>query len=469
LRDGVTFHNGKPADADALVANWTFFKKSNTTSGAFGLIKDFHALPAEAGTKTPGPLKMVVNTDRPWTSLPEALATQIGVLAYPEWLESTDGRKPIGTGPFILSEWVQNNHLIVKRNRNYWGRDELGNQLPFLEQIVFRPVPQELDRANGFKADDFQITTLGEPATIAEFAESAKQGEIQIFDKVSGETQEAMIQLNGESPVFAYDREHPAPGDGLEARQALAYATDKQALVDALYGGAFEVSNGPYLPSSRWYTDVRSIYPQYDLTKARELAAKVKARMKGRFEFTVLNQANNPAMADAVQKLQAQWEEAGIYAKIVSLDAETIAIAALLGRSGDPTAPYDAAFWYQFDAPTPTGDSVWWSPKNAEAVGDISLNFAHNRDERMEDVLNDALGTADPARYKADYDQIQRFLAEDVPYVWLFHTRRTIAAADNLVNVLSYTLPPDENGQRVKGIPLVQGFHPLSQVWIRQS
>ena len=60
------------------------------------------------------------------------------------------------------------------------------------------------------------------------------------------------------------------------------------------------------------------------------------------------------------------------------------------------------------------------------------------------------------------YRQVQDYLAEDIPYVWLYHTQISVVAAPSLVNVVNYTLP---TGQ--KGIELQGGSHPLYQVWRR--
>ena len=57
---------------------------------------------------------------------------------------------------------------------------------------------------------------------------------------------------------------------------------------------------------------------------------------------------------------------------------------------------------------------------------------------------------------------MQQYLAEDIPYVWLYHTQISIVAAPDLVNVVNYNLPTGQKGLEIQG-----GSHPLYQVWRR--
>ena len=85
-----------------------------------------------------------------------------------------------------------------------------------------------------------------------------------------------------------------------------------------------------------------------------------------------------------------------------------------------------------------------------------------NKDERIGAALDAARETPDKQREKELYGEVQQYLAEDIPYVWLYHTQISIVAAPDLVNVVNYSLPTGQKGLEIQG-----GSHPLYQVWRR--
>jgi ABC-type transport system substrate-binding protein len=433
LRPGITLHNGRKVDAEVVKANFEYLKSSVLTSSAFEPVESFD---------TNGELGVVVNMKRPWVNYPYSLATQIGVVADPDWLASGSQDNPIGTGPFVFAQWVPDSKLIVNRNPGYWQTDEQGTQLPYLDSVEFRPLPDNDSRSASLEAGGIDIMMMTDADQILRFKELAKDGEFQVFDDVSGETAEAFIQLNTMAPPF----------DDPDARRALALATDTETYVKVRTQGLNEPARGPFAPSSRWYAD--TTYPKYDKAAAEDLVEQVKARHGGTFTFRLLGGSDASSSA-SLQLLQAQWREVGIDAQIgLSEQAQLITDVAL--------GNYQATAWRQFDSPHPLGDSIWWHPNTAKPIGEIALNFARNKDERIGAALDQARETPDGATEAQLYRDVQQYLAEDIPYVWLYHTQISVIAAPSLVNVVNYTLP---TGQ--KGIELQGGSHPLYQVWRR--
>ena len=433
LRPNVSLHNGRPVDAATVKANFEFLKSSVLTSSAFEPVESFD---------TNGPLDVVVNMRRPWVNYPYSLATQIGVVGDPDWLASGANDAPIGTGPFVFEEWVPDSKLVVSKNPNYWQIDAQGTRLPYLDGIEFRPLPDNDSRSATLEAGGIDIMMTSESDQILKFKQLAADDEYQVFNDVSGETAEAFIQLNTMA----------APFDDPDARRALALATDTETYVEVRTSGLNEPARGPFAPSSRWYAETS--YPEYDKAAAEDLVEQVKANNGGSFTFR-LSGGSDASSSAGLQLLQAQWREVGIDAQInLSEQAQLITDVAL--------GNYQATAWRQFDSPHPLGDSIWWHPNTARPIGEIALNFARNRDDRIGAALDQARETSDLAQETRLYGDVQQYLAEDIPYVWLFHTQISVIAAPSLVNVVNYTLP---TGQ--KGIELQGGSHPLYQVWRR--
>lgn len=445
LRPGVKLHNGMPVTSEVVKRNQDAFKKAPTTSPPYDPIDSFD---------TDGDLRVVVRMKAPYASYPYSLATQIGVVSDPDWLEGKAGRpnEPVATGPFKYDVWIPDNKLVVTKNPDYWRTDDFGNRLPYLDEVEFRPIGEESSKDQSLRVGDIQIMQTTDPNQIKSFAELARQGEYQVFNNVSGETPEDFVQTNAMAP----------PLNDVDARRALAYATNKQQLADTLQNGLLEPANGPYARSSHWYTpDVERIYPQYDLDKAKALVDQVKAKNGGAFSFTFMYPANNHGTEAVVQLLEQQWIAAGMDVKLEPVQTIDMILNTLTGN-------YQTVLWSQFDSPDPIGDSVWWQPDNVRPIGELGLNFARNKDERIGKALEDARHTDNRDQQLRDYQEVQRLLAEDVPYIWLFHIQITIVARNNLVNVVNYTLPPNEKGERKKGLPIQQGYHQLAQVWIKK-
>ncbi|MEJ5255828.1 MAG: ABC transporter substrate-binding protein [Acidimicrobiales bacterium] len=435
LRPGVRLHNGRLVDASLVKENFDFLKSSVLTSSPFEPIESFEVRSS---------LEVLVRMKRPWVNYPYALTTQIGVVADPDWLRSGAKTNPVGTGAFVFKEWIPDSRLVVEKNPDYWRVDPSGNRYPYLDGIEFRPLADADARAASLEAGNIDIMQTATAGQLERFAELGEAGAYQVFNDVSGETTEVFVQLNTMAPPF----------DDLDARRALALATDPEEYVKTLYDGFYEVARGPFAPSSPWYTETD--YPHFDLGEARKLVAEVKARHGGSFSFKILGGGDASALS-SLQLLQQQWKRAGIEVQIEPIEQAQLITNVATGR-------YQATIWRQFDSPHPLGDSVWWHPNTAKPIPEIALNFARNRDERIGAALDEARETTDKARERELYQQVQRYLAEDIPYIWLFHAQISIVANNRVVNVVNYRLP---GGQ--KGIEVLAGSHPLWQVWLRAA
>jgi ABC-type transport system substrate-binding protein len=430
LRPGVTLSNGKPVTADTVVRDQEYLKKSTVVGGAFTFVKGYSA----EGSDT-----VVVDLTDPWANYPMSLATQLGVVSDPDWLTTNDSLHPVGTGPFMLDSWQIGNKLVVKKNPNYWQTDKDGARLPYLDSIEFRVMPDSTSRGNALRAKDIDVMESLDGNQIRSFQD---EDTFQIFSNSKGESSEMFIQLNTTS----------APLDDLNARRALAYATDKETITDQLTGGLDETADGPFGKSSPWYTDTD--YPQYDPTTAKSLVDEVKSAHGGKFAMT-LSAAPDQFTQQLAQMLQAQWSAVGIDVTIQTVEQAALIISVVTGK-------YQATTWLQFGNPNPSLDSVYWRPDLAVAPPTFSLNFTRLKDEEIGSALKAARATADPAVFKAQYAIVQKRLAADVPYVWLYHQQVALIASKRVTNLTKYTLPDGATG-----LDLSNGTHPLGQVWLQ--
>jgi peptide/nickel transport system substrate-binding protein len=428
VRSGVQFHNGDPLNADAVKANLDGHRKSPLTSPAIANITSVDKV---------DDLTVAVKTKTPWVAFPVYLTGQIGYVASPKTLADPAGsRNPIGTGPFKFKEWVPGNHFIATKNPNYWQKG-----LPYLDEIEFRPIVEVQSRASSLKAGTIDLLHTTDPDTIVDFRKDSK---VNIVDdaKSVGEHEETFFMLNTAKP----------PLDDVRVRRALAYATDRKKVIDTVYAGILPDATGPFDKNSPYYSD--SGYPNFDLQKAKDLIAQYE-KDKGKIANFELGTTNSAKNLQATQLVQDMWKQAGINTTIKQVEQSQYILNALIGN-------FAAYQWRQFGEPDPDGDVVWWSSLTAAPVGQLSLNFARNKDPLVDQALLKGRTSPADSDRKAAYQAIAKQFAEDVPYVWIGTTVWAVASKPKVQGITSWKLPDGSDGLD----SLLAGRFLMTHVWV---
>jgi peptide/nickel transport system substrate-binding protein len=218
-------------------------------------------------------------------------------------------------GPWKLEEWVKGTEIRLIPNENYWG------QQPHLESVVFRFVPDTAAEVEAIKSG--QVQAIYPQAQL----------ELEELTDLPGYEFSVIDSLNYEALWFNTDK----PGlDNVVVRQALAYATDRQAIVDALFkpvNPEIEPIDGFITPAnSKWYQDPFDVY-QHDLDKVAELMEGdgwtkgddgVWEKDGQRASFELNSTAGNARRERTGEILQAQWAEAGFELNLNFTEAGTL-------------------------------------------------------------------------------------------------------------------------------------------------
>jgi peptide/nickel transport system substrate-binding protein len=434
LREGITYSNGKPFTAESFVAAQRAEKASPVLAEVFDGVSDWQV----RDTRT-----FVTYAARPWTSFPEAMASQIGVAVDPDWLTGDDILHPVGTGPFVVDHWDINKEMVLKKNPRYWRKDEHGTQLPYLDEVTFRVIVDETARAEALRKGeiDLMMQTYATP-TVGDMLAEARKGTFQAFSDKRFETPEDYVLVNTAKPPF----------DNVDARRALAQALDLDDYVAKVTGGLDEPADNPWKTDSKWYTPVD--YPKYDPAEAKRLVEAVKARNGGQFTVTLLGNPSNESLR-IQQYVQDQWAKVGIEVKLESVPQQAKIIKMIQGD-------YQLALTQQFDNVNPGQDTVYWQDWH-KPLGALSLNFSRLSDEAITKLSLEGLGTSGDVQ-KQKWSAISKRLAELVPYVWLAHASRTVIAQPRLVNVVRTKAP---GGQTQ--LEFMQGSHSIAQIWIKRE
>lgn len=450
-RDGIEFSNGDPLTPRDIATHIKNVQLGPLTS--FGLttiiavgVVDEVAKPAfEAGEITQEEYdvqrrQVVVIMDEPWSAFPSTFVdTQLAYVAHPDY-ESGEIEEPIGTGPFVLDEFVVNDHATVVRNESYW-RDGL----PYLDEVEFRFLPDPEARDQALRAGDVDMINTEALDQIVELAsDESLQDDYQFAEDLS-DGDESTILLNTQT----------GPLHDLEVRRALQLATDRPALNDALYDGYYEVADTPFTTESPWYAD-----PGWPDADADAAAAAVEEWESENgplsIELTVLPTTDYIQLGQA---LQEQWENAGIDVSIESIDAPQAGTTLATGA-------FEAFIFVYYHGTDPDENYPFWdpNPESIGAPGAISLNFTRYTSPTMQDVMHGGRLTGDPEERAVLYAELWNDFAENVPQIWLFHVDWLVVADKDLHGLESVTTP---EGTPAKGS--FWGEINFTEVWRDQA
>ena len=216
-------------------------------------------------------------------------------LCGPEWDELSDEQKAdwhyaAGTGPFILTDYVNDNTMTMTKNPNYWATDDAGNQLPYLDEIQLVHMTDTATMLSSFIAGDLDILAANNMLLDADqetqLESSLTKNEDYYVASYVGDAPAVCLKL-GNNPVEALTN--------LEVREAMQYAIDLEAISEYQgysYGddiGEKSISYFRYgLPVSDvsgWDEDLIASYTTYDPDKAKEMLEE--AGYGDGFEFDV--------------------------------------------------------------------------------------------------------------------------------------------------------------------------------------
>lgn len=279
LREGVTFHDGTPLDADAVVASMTRYGES------FGL--NAQLLKQEVASMTAvDPRTVEITVAHEWPTFPYMLTNGPGMILAPAAYADPENFTPIGAGPFTFTSYSPSEKTVLSANEDYWDGRPL---LDTLEFVVLGP-----DRAayESLEAGDVDMALLSTAGVVDDAIESDKTG---------------MVNALGLTSNFWINAREGFPGEDQRVRQAIALAIDPETYLSRSADGSGNPSKLLLSPDSPWSPGTDEM--PTDAEKARELVEEAKADgFDGKVRFTARNDQASQAGAIAAQ---AMLEDAG--------------------------------------------------------------------------------------------------------------------------------------------------------------
>lgn len=415
LRQGVKFQDGTDFNAEAVKFNIERCLNDKNS-------KRKSELDTITSVEVVDPATVKFNLKAPFAPLLANLVDRAGMMVSPKAAQAGGEdftRKPIdaGTGPFKFVEWVTSDHITLARNDNYWRKDAAGNALPYLDKVTFRPITDETVSLTNLKTGDLDISYV---VPAKDYAGLKSGGELTLTE-IPG-LGFASIELNTQSEPF----------NKKELRQAVAEAIDRDQILKTVFFGIGKPAYGPVPPPS-WAFDPAFKPYGASVDKAKEYT-KAGGKPDG-FTFEMKVSAGSPTTTQLAQLVKDQLAKANITMNITQLEFTKIVDdqskgnfqAALVGWSGriDP----DGNIYNQFR----TGGS---------------LNDPKYSNKAVDDLLNQARSETDQAKRKELYQQVQKQIVEDAPFVFYRFNPAFMLARPNVQGMQLY---PDQIMRFVTG------------------
>lgn len=382
LRSGVTFHDGTPLNADAVVKHFDRLKDPATGCSCASTVSIINTMDMPDG---PEGLTVVFNLAEPSVAFPDLLAGSSGYVESPTAVANLgDGfaNAPVGTGPFVLKEFTPGERVVLEAYPGYWKKDDNGIQLPYLDKLTIVPIADSGQRVSALKTGDIDIFQTADSATVAS---AEKDG--FAAQKISGSSS-TIILLNNAKPPF----------DDVRARQALAYAINKDAINDRVYDGVRVPSYSGFATDSAYYNPDAGT-PKYDPKKAKELVDEL-----GGLKFSLVC-IPTPEADSILQLVKQMGEQVGMEIELQTQEQGAF-VQRMFAKSGD----YEAACFRSSHFIEP--DAI----RPGLTTGDTG-NLVFYSNPEVDKLLDEGRQTADPEKRKEAYFKVQEITGKDVPLI----------------------------------------------------
>ena len=287
LQEGVTFHDGTPFNAEAVVYNVERAKNLEDSS----IKTDVASIES---VEAVGDLEVVMHLSQPDSSLLGVFADRAGMMVSPTAAEDPEfGQHPVGTGPHTFVSWAPGDRWTYARNEDYWQAG-----LPYLDGLEFTVQTDINTRINGLRSGQYDFVDGIEPGRLAELEEA--DGLVVSSDPT---LLHHMVWWNtGRGPLA-----------DVRVRRAINMAIDREAMWEGTMEGTGEVAWMP-VPSQHW-AYAEDLVPTFEYDPEGAKALLEEAGYGDGFTITMTSTATQDAVRRA-EIMQAQLAEIGITVEV---------------------------------------------------------------------------------------------------------------------------------------------------------
>ncbi len=293
LKQGVKFHNGKELTSADVKA--TFDRALNAEAGGLRtteIIKMFTAVEA------PDPYTVTITTDGPYGPMESLMCNMSLGIMDADYIEQygldlgTSAEGENGTGPFKVVSWERDQEIVVERFDDYFGTPAK------LQTVVYTIIPEAASRVIALETGEVDVIDKPTDEDLARLEADTENFTVLRKPTIS----QRLFRFGCNDPIIS----------NTKVRQAIVYAIDRQAIIDALFTGSGYPSTAPLAPVTFGYSDLGEI--EQDLELAKSLLAE--AGYPDGFDTKIVTTERYQNGIELAEIISQQLAEIGINAKI---------------------------------------------------------------------------------------------------------------------------------------------------------
>lgn len=411
LREGIKFSDG--SDITPKDVAWSLERAANPDNGIWSfLIQSIDSVEAS------GDNQVIVHLKHPDPAFIPALTVFNTAIMPEKAFESMPGEtdaekaqafaeKPIGSGPFMFQSWDHGSTMKIVKNPYYWAEGEDGEPLPYLDGVTFEVIPDDATRILRLQSGEIDGAELIPYARVDEL-KKADGIDMEMFPstRVQYITMNVRPELDGK----------PNPLSDPKVRQALNYATNKEAIIQIVTHGVGTPMTSFMSSATPLQSGDGPLYP-YDLEKAKSLLSE--SGYPGGFSTSLLVLAGNQDEIGIATALQQMWGQIGVKLELQQVDNATrtdqyrngtfsMRVAAWTDDIADPS---EITSYFAY---SPTIDALHSGWKNEEA----------------DKLFEASQSETDPKKRAEEYARIQEIFNAEGPTIPLYETPYPVALRD---------------------------------------
>ncbi len=378
LVTNATFHNGEKLTSADVKYTFERILNPKTASAYAGLYAQIQSVEAT------DPAVVVFHLKSSFGPFLTNLATN-GEIVNKKAIESGDpARNPVGTGPFIFVEWVQGDHITLKKNPHYFKAG-----LPHLDSVTFRFLPVDQSRIDALAAGELDWIDAVPLQQVAALKNDSRF--TYVTSPVAG------------IPDFLALNTKARPFDNAKVRQAVALAVNRSEIREVAYLGTGELGLEEVPTGSAWYDEAGIFAAAPDIAKAKQLLAEAGYANGLTVEYLGLPQY--PELLKTGQVVRDQLKAIGINMVIKPVDVSVWYDAFVSGKFQITSAYQERTI----------------DPDNFYSLVIKSggpINTTRYSSPEVDALIDKAAAIADDAERKDAYRQIRTIVTRDAPIVF---------------------------------------------------
>jgi peptide/nickel transport system substrate-binding protein len=379
LVDNATFQNGEAFTADDVVYSFKRIADPKTASGYASLFS------AVSSVEAVSPTQAVFHLQTSFAPFLTNMANN-GQIVNKKAIEASGSeRKPVGTGPFKIGEWVQGSHVTLERYDGYFKQGR-----PYLDGIDFRFLLVDQGRIDALRSGELDWV---DAVPLQQLSSLKTDPDITLV-------QSALAGI----PDFLAMNTKKAPFDNVAVRQAVALGIDREQIRAAAYFGAGENGLLEVPTGSEWYNAADNPYPTRDVEAAR--AKLAEAGFADGLTIKYMGLPQYPELLKTGQVVRDQLKEIGI-----TMDIEQVDVSVWFDRfvKGD----YQITSAYQERTIDP--DNFY----SLVLLTGAPINTTFYSNTEVDALIGQAAIETDMAKRKELYSQVRKTALGEAPLVFV--------------------------------------------------